>query len=44
VVGDRGLDKGVIEYTERKSSDSKDLPLEGLVENLHRQIRIELNI
>ncbi|MBQ61856.1 MAG: proline--tRNA ligase [Gammaproteobacteria bacterium] len=44
VVGDRGLDKGVIEYTERKSADSRDLPLDGLVEHLHQLIQAELNI
>ena len=42
VVGERGLANGVIEYVNRKSGESNDLPLDGLVEHLHQLIQSEL--
>jgi len=44
VVGERGLANGVIEYVNRKSGESNDLSLEGLVEHLHQLIQSELCI
>jgi len=34
VIGERGLDKGMIEYKGRRDSDNQDVPLDGIVEFL----------
>ncbi|MCH7743368.1 MAG: proline--tRNA ligase [Proteobacteria bacterium] len=43
VIGERGLANGVIEYTNRKSGDSSDLPLDGSALHLQQLIQAELN-
>ncbi len=42
VVGDRGIGKGVIEYTIRATGETKELPIEGIAERLQEQIRREV--
>lgn len=37
VVGERGLNKGVVEYTERASGETRDLPLDDLLEVFTKQ-------
>jgi len=39
VVGDRGLEKGSIEYKGRRDSDSQDIALDDIVEFLKNTIR-----
>jgi len=39
VVGDKGLERGVLEYRHRRDSESSDAPLEGLVEFLRDRSR-----
>lgn len=38
VVGERGLDKGMIEYKGRSDADNQDIPLDGIVEFLQNKI------
>jgi prolyl-tRNA synthetase len=38
VIGERGLDKGEVEYRARKDSDNQMLPLDGFVEFVGKQI------
>ena len=37
VIGERGLDAGTLEYKHRRDDESRDLPLEGMVERLSGQ-------
>ncbi|MCC5811580.1 MAG: proline--tRNA ligase [Ectothiorhodospiraceae bacterium] len=37
-IGDRGLEKGTVEYRHRKAEQSEDLPLEGLVAALKERL------
>ena len=34
VIGERGLDKGTLEYRQRTASENEDIPLEGALENI----------
>ena len=43
VIGERGLAKGTIEYANRKSGESSDLPLDGSALHLQQLIQAELN-
>lgn len=38
VIGDRGLDKGVLEYKHRRQSDSEDVAIDGILAHLHDKI------
>ncbi len=38
VLGDRGLDKGMVEYKGRRDSDSIDTPLDGIIEFLKEKM------
>jgi hypothetical protein len=38
VVGDRGLGKGVVEYRQRRSGDSSEVELDGIVDFVLQQI------
>ncbi|PCH83607.1 MAG: proline--tRNA ligase [Piscirickettsiaceae bacterium] len=40
VMGDRGLDNGMVEYRARTDSDNQDIPLEDIVEHLKKVIKI----
>ena len=39
VIGERGLDAGVLEYRHRRATDNEEAPLEGLTEFLRERIR-----
>ena len=39
VIGERGLDKGMLEYRQRTSSENEDLPIDSAVEVLLERIR-----
>ncbi len=43
VIGERGLANGTIEYANRKSGESSDLPLDGSALHLQQLIQAELN-
>jgi prolyl-tRNA synthetase len=34
VIGERGLDKGLLEYRRRTATENEDIPLEGALENI----------
>jgi prolyl-tRNA synthetase len=34
VIGERGLDKGLLEYRQRTAPENEDIPLEGALENI----------
>jgi prolyl-tRNA synthetase len=34
VIGERGLDNGMLEYRQRTASENEDIPLEGALENI----------
>jgi len=38
VVGDRGLENGVIEYMDRREGESRDVPIEAIVDQVVEQI------
>ena len=38
VIGERGLDKGMLEYRERTSAENEDLPIDNVVEILLKRI------
>ncbi len=40
VVGDRGLDKGMLEYKGRRDTDNQDVPVAGLIEFLQDRIKL----
>lgn len=40
VIGDRGLEKGEIEYRNRRASDNEMLPAEGILETLKQKLSI----
>ncbi|MDH5778687.1 MAG: proline--tRNA ligase [Gammaproteobacteria bacterium] len=40
VIGDRGLDKGMLEYKGRKDADNQDVPVDGVLEFLQQQIKL----
>ncbi len=40
VLGEKGLDKGVVEYKKRGADDVGELPLEGIVASLNQRINI----
>ncbi|MDH5191414.1 MAG: proline--tRNA ligase [Gammaproteobacteria bacterium] len=39
VIGDRGLDKGVVEYKGRRDADNQDIPLDGIVAFLQSKLK-----
>ncbi|MEX2488982.1 MAG: proline--tRNA ligase [Pseudomonadales bacterium] len=43
VVGDRGLANGVVEYTQRRTGETTDVPVDGLADYLHLQITKEIS-
>jgi prolyl-tRNA synthetase len=42
VVGERGLKNGVVEYANRQTGESEDVPLSNIVEKLHQSVQAEL--
>lgn len=42
VVGDRGVQSGVVEYTNRQSGEQREFPLDSIVSELHTRIEQEL--
>ncbi|MEE8340197.1 MAG: His/Gly/Thr/Pro-type tRNA ligase C-terminal domain-containing protein, partial [Xanthomonadales bacterium] len=34
VIGERGLDKGLLEYRQRTALENEDIPLQGALENI----------
>ena len=34
VIGERGLDKGLLEYRQRTADENEDIPLQGALENI----------
>jgi prolyl-tRNA synthetase len=42
VVGERGLKNGVVEYANRQTGESEDIPLSDIVHKLHQSIQAEL--
>jgi prolyl-tRNA synthetase len=34
VIGERGLDQGLLEYRKRTATENEDIPLEGALENI----------
>ena len=43
VVGDRGLEKGVVEYAERRNPGNQDISVNGVVDMLAEKIKAELD-
>jgi len=39
VIGERGLKKGVVEYKDRREQDTRELPLDEVVDNLHAIVK-----
>jgi prolyl-tRNA synthetase len=39
VLGERGLDKGMLEYKGRRDSDSTDLPIDGAIDLLRQRVK-----
>jgi prolyl-tRNA synthetase len=44
VMGERGLDKGVVEYKHRRDKESRDIEIENLTEFLKSQLNISDNV
>jgi prolyl-tRNA synthetase len=42
VVGERGLKTDVVEYANRQTGESEDVPLSNIVQKLHQSIQVEL--
>jgi prolyl-tRNA synthetase len=42
VVGERGLKTDVVEYANRRTGESEDVPLSNIVQKLHQSIQVEL--
>ncbi|MDH5446056.1 MAG: proline--tRNA ligase [Gammaproteobacteria bacterium] len=40
VIGDRGLDKGMLEYKGRRDTDNQDVPVDNVIEFLQAQIKL----
>ena len=40
VIGDRGLDKGMLEYKGRRDTDNQDIPVDGVIEFLQSKIKL----
>lgn len=40
VIGDRGLDKGMLEYKGRRDTDNQDVPIDGVIEFLQGKITL----
>ncbi|MDH5409568.1 MAG: His/Gly/Thr/Pro-type tRNA ligase C-terminal domain-containing protein, partial [Gammaproteobacteria bacterium] len=40
VIGDRGLDKGMLEYKSRTDADNQDVPVDGVLEFLQSNIKL----
>jgi prolyl-tRNA synthetase len=43
-MGERGLDKGVVEYKHRRDKESRDIEIENLTEFLKSQLNISDNV
>ena len=39
VIGERGLDQGLLEYRKRTATENEDIPLEGALENILDRLR-----
>lgn len=40
VIGDRGLDKGMLEYKGRRDTDNQDVPVDDVIEFLQGKITL----